>query len=101
VTLGNNADPPVRVIDGLAHMAQSGFHGQKFRKLLHLQNTPSSLITRSMRGVEVAATETRDEILFRDFAAKGVKIGRRYGITFASRLTVSLLNGAKKAVSDQ
>jgi hypothetical protein len=86
---------------GLTHMAQSGFHGQKFRELLHLQNTPSSLITRSMRGVEVAATETRDEILFRDFAAKGVKIGRRYGITFASRLTVSLLNDAKKAVSDQ
>jgi len=42
-------------------MAQSGFHGQKFRELLHLQNTPSSLITRSVRGVEVAATETRDD----------------------------------------
>ena len=42
-------------------MAQSGFHGQKFRELLHLQDTPSSLITRSMRGVEVAATETRDD----------------------------------------
>ncbi|GLR83434.1 helix-turn-helix domain-containing protein [Bradyrhizobium iriomotense] len=42
-------------------MAQSGFHGEKFRDLLHLQHTPSSLITRSMRGVEVAATETRDD----------------------------------------
>ena len=42
-------------------MAQSGFHGQKFRELLHLRDTPSSLITRSMRGVEVAATETRDD----------------------------------------
>jgi AraC family transcriptional regulator len=42
-------------------MAQSGFHGQKFRELLHLQHTPSSLITRSVRGVEVAATETRDD----------------------------------------
>ena len=42
-------------------MTQSGFHGQKFRELLHLKNTPSSLITRSMRGVEVAATETRDD----------------------------------------
>ena len=42
-------------------MEQSGFHGQKFRELLHLQETPSSLITRSVRGVEVAATETRDD----------------------------------------
>ena len=42
-------------------MAQSGFHGQKFEELLHLQNTPSSLITRSMRGVEIAVTETRDD----------------------------------------
>ena len=42
-------------------MAQSGFHGEKFRELLHLQDTPSSLITRSVRGVEVAATETRDD----------------------------------------
>ena len=42
-------------------MVQSGFHGQKFGELLHLQNTPSSLITRSVRGVEVAATETRDD----------------------------------------
>ena len=42
-------------------MAQSGFHGQKFRELLHLQETPSSLITRSVRGVEITATETRDD----------------------------------------
>ena len=42
-------------------MAQSGFHGEKFRELLHLQDTPSSLIARSVRGVEVAATETRDD----------------------------------------
>ena len=42
-------------------MVQSGFHGQKFKELLHLQNAPSSLITRSVRGVEVAATETRDD----------------------------------------
>ncbi|MCK1512980.1 helix-turn-helix transcriptional regulator [Bradyrhizobium sp. 190] len=42
-------------------MAQSGFHGQKWKELLHLQNAPSSLITRSVRGAEVAATETRDD----------------------------------------
>ena len=42
-------------------MAQSGFHGEKLRELLHLKDTPSSLITRSVRGVEIAATETRDD----------------------------------------
>jgi AraC-like DNA-binding protein len=42
-------------------MAQSGFHGEKFEELLHLRDTPSSLITRSVRGVEVSATETRDD----------------------------------------
>ena len=42
-------------------MAQSGFHGQAFKDLLHLQDTPSSLITRSARGAEVTATETRDD----------------------------------------
>lgn len=45
----------------MVDMAQSGFHGQKFAELLHLRDTPPSLITRSMRGVEVAATETRDD----------------------------------------
>ncbi|MDA9499224.1 helix-turn-helix domain-containing protein [Bradyrhizobium sp. CCBAU 11357] len=42
-------------------MAQSDFHSQKYRDLLHLRYTPSSLITRSMRGVDVAVTETRDD----------------------------------------
>jgi AraC family transcriptional regulator len=42
-------------------MEQSGFHGEKYRDLLHLRYTPSSLITRSVRGVDVAATETRDD----------------------------------------
>ena len=42
-------------------MAQSGFHGEKFRELLQLQDTPSSLITRSVRGVDIAATETRND----------------------------------------
>lgn len=42
-------------------MAQSGFHGERIKELLHLQETPSSLITRSVRGVNVAATETRDD----------------------------------------
>jgi AraC-like DNA-binding protein len=45
----------------MVDMAQSGFHGQKFAELLRLRDIPSSVITRSMRGVEVAATETRDD----------------------------------------
>lgn len=42
-------------------MAQSGFHGQQYRDFLRLRQTPSSLITRTMRGVDVAVTETRDD----------------------------------------
>jgi AraC family transcriptional regulator len=42
-------------------MAQSGFHGQKFKELLRLSEAPSSLTTRSMRGVNVAVTETKDD----------------------------------------
>ena len=42
-------------------MAQSGFHGQKWKDLLHLRNTPSSLIARSVRGAEISVTETRDD----------------------------------------
>ena len=42
-------------------MTQSGFHGEKWKELLHLRTTPSSLITRSVRGCEVAVTETRDD----------------------------------------
>jgi AraC family transcriptional regulator len=42
-------------------MEESGFHGEKYRDLLHLRYTPSSLITRSVRGVDVAVTETRDD----------------------------------------
>jgi AraC-like DNA-binding protein len=42
-------------------MTHSGFHGQKFRELLRLQNTPTSLITRSMNGVNIAVTETQDD----------------------------------------
>ncbi len=51
---------PVR-IDGQALMAQTAMHGQAIGDLLRLQETPSSLITRSVRGVEIAATEARDD----------------------------------------
>jgi AraC family transcriptional regulator len=56
----NNADPPVRVTRW-AYMSQGVFHGQKYKELLYLQNTSPSLITRSVRGVEVAVTETQDD----------------------------------------
>ena len=42
-------------------MVQSGFHGQKYREFLRLQQAPSSLTTRSTRGIHVAVTETRDD----------------------------------------
>ena len=42
-------------------MAQKGFYGEKLGHQLRLKDAPSSLVTRSIRGVEVAATETRDD----------------------------------------
>ncbi|MCK1621079.1 helix-turn-helix transcriptional regulator [Bradyrhizobium sp. 159] len=38
----------------------SGF-GRKLGQFLHLKDAPPSLITRSLRGVELAVTETRDD----------------------------------------
>ena len=42
-------------------MVQSASHSETLREFLHLRDTPSSLVTRSLRGVEVAAVETRDD----------------------------------------
>jgi AraC family transcriptional regulator len=42
-------------------MAQMGFYGQRLAQFLHLKDEPSSLITRSLRSVEVAVTETRND----------------------------------------
>jgi AraC-like DNA-binding protein len=42
-------------------MAQSGFYGERLGAFLRLRDTPSSLIARSIRGAEVAATEARDD----------------------------------------
>ena len=36
-------------------------YGQRLGQLLHLKDTPPSLITRSLRSVELAVTETRDD----------------------------------------
>ena len=42
-------------------MAQAAFSGEKLREFCTLKDAPPSLITRSLRGVELAATETRDD----------------------------------------
>jgi AraC family transcriptional regulator len=42
-------------------MAQTGTFGQRVGRYLHLRDAPSSLITRSLRGVDLAATETKME----------------------------------------
>jgi AraC-like DNA-binding protein len=41
-------------------MAQAGTFGQRVGRYLHLRDAPSSLITRSLRGVDLAVTEAQD-----------------------------------------
>src|SRR5882672_4366751 len=42
-------------------MGQATAYGQRHGKFLHLPDAPRSLITRSLRGIELAATETRHD----------------------------------------
>ncbi|MGY4311974.1 hypothetical protein ACVWW1_001277 [Bradyrhizobium sp. JR3.5] len=42
-------------------MAQAAAFGQRLGQFLHLKGAPPSLITRSLRSVELAVTETRDD----------------------------------------
>ncbi|MCA1434139.1 helix-turn-helix transcriptional regulator [Bradyrhizobium sp. BRP20] len=42
-------------------MTQASAFGRKLGQFLHLKDAPPSLITRSLRGVELAVTETRDD----------------------------------------
>lgn len=42
-------------------MVQAGTFGQRVGQYLHLRDAPSSLITRSLRGIELAVTETEDD----------------------------------------
>ena len=42
-------------------MAQAGAFGRKLGQFLHLKDAPPSLMTRSLRSVELAVTETRDD----------------------------------------
>ena len=42
-------------------MGQATAYGQRHKRFLHLTDAPRSLITRSLRGIELAATETRHD----------------------------------------
>ncbi|WP_369722144.1 hypothetical protein AB8Z38_35320 [Bradyrhizobium sp. LLZ17] len=42
-------------------MAQASTFGQRVGQYLHLRDAPPSLITRSMRGVDLAVTETQND----------------------------------------
>ncbi|MHB0773965.1 helix-turn-helix domain-containing protein [Bradyrhizobium sp. 1.29L] len=42
-------------------MAAAGAFGARLGEFLHLKDAPPSLVTRSLRGVELAVTETRDD----------------------------------------
>jgi AraC-like DNA-binding protein len=42
-------------------MAQAAAFGRRLGKFLHLKDAPPSLMTRSLRSVELAVTETRDD----------------------------------------
>jgi AraC family transcriptional regulator len=42
-------------------MTQAGAFGARLGRFLHLKDAPPSLITRSLRSVELAVTETRDD----------------------------------------
>ncbi|KRQ98093.1 helix-turn-helix domain-containing protein [Bradyrhizobium valentinum] len=42
-------------------MTQTGAFGQRLGQVLHLKDAPPSLITRSLRSVELVVTETRDD----------------------------------------
>lgn len=42
-------------------MTPAGAFGQRLGQFLHLKNAPPSLVTRSLRSVELAVTETRDD----------------------------------------
>lgn len=42
-------------------MIQAGAYGQRLGEFLHLKDSPPLLVTRAMRGAEIAVTETRDD----------------------------------------
>src|SRR4029079_12644102 len=51
------------LIDEIISMAQAAAFGRRLGQFLHLKDAPPSLMTRSLRSVELAVTETRDDNL--------------------------------------
>jgi len=49
------------LIDEIIWMAQAGAFGRRLGQFLHLKDAPPSLMTRSLRSIELAVTETRDD----------------------------------------
>ena len=52
---------PIKRREWSEQMAQASTFGQRVGRQLHLSDAPPSLITRSLRGIELAVTETRDD----------------------------------------
>jgi AraC-like DNA-binding protein len=48
-------------MDRPVEMAQASTFGQRIRQQLHLRDAPPSLIARSLRGIDLAVTETQDD----------------------------------------
>src|SRR5882757_11265866 len=51
----------LNLTDEIISMAQAAAFGRKLGQFLHLKDAPPSLMTRSLRSVELAVTETRDD----------------------------------------
>src|SRR6266850_950794 len=49
------------LIDEIISVAQAGAFGRRLGQFLHLKDAPPSLMTRSLRSIELAVTETRDD----------------------------------------
>src|SRR5712671_4835662 len=51
----------LNLTDEIISMAQAAAFGRKLGQFLHLKDAPPSLMTRSLRSIELAVTETRDD----------------------------------------
>src|SRR5437868_10763144 len=52
---------PIERREWSEQMAQASTFGQRVRQQLRLRDAPPSLITRSLRGIDLAVTETQDD----------------------------------------
>jgi AraC family transcriptional regulator len=56
---GGASNGPIDLHEWFKHMTHASTFGQRVRQQLHLRDAPPSLITRSLRGIELAVTETQ------------------------------------------